>query len=301
MTKTTKIQLCPVQQAALESLLGGLKIGSIFRVWGGVGRGKSTVLKEVHKQAGGALLGMKDFVGASSDKHPLALEETLYNLVLDALKAHPVVIVDDFHLLDLYHAGCHFYPRSGYLNSVIMALCNYALEADRKLIFSTTSHLAEAAEQRSYSFGIDKFKAEDYAALVNGWLDGTTAKLDFAKIFRFAPKLNAHQLKAACKWLAAHPSLNTEVFVDYLRSQRLASNVDLEEVQAVDLRDLKGVDDVLRNLEINIVLPLENDALANEFKLRSKRGVMLYGSAGHGQDDGGPCAGAPVEREVLSD
>jgi transitional endoplasmic reticulum ATPase len=283
MTKTTKIQLCPVQQAALESLLGGLKIGSIFRVWGGVGRGKSTVLKEVHKQAGGALLGMKDFVDASSDKHPLALEETLYNLVLDALKAHPVVIVDDFHLLDLYHAGCHFYPRSGYLNSVIMALCNYALEANRKLIFSTTSHLAEAAEQRSYSFGIDKFKAEDYAALVNGWLDGTTAKLDFEKIFRFAPKLNAHQLKAACKWLAGHPSLNTEVFVDYLRSQRLASNVDLEEVRAVDLRDLKGVDDVLRSLEINIVLPLENDALANEFKLRSKRGVMLYGPPGTGK------------------
>jgi ATP-dependent 26S proteasome regulatory subunit len=51
----------------------------------------------------------------------------------------------------------------------------------------------------------------------------------------------------------------------------------------VDLRDLKGVDDVLRSLEINIVLPLENDALANEFKLRSKRGVMLYGPPGTGK------------------
>jgi hypothetical protein len=39
------------------------------------------------------------------------------------------------------------------------ALCTYALESDRKLIFSTTSHLAEAAAQRSYSFGIDRFKA----------------------------------------------------------------------------------------------------------------------------------------------
>jgi ATP-dependent 26S proteasome regulatory subunit len=283
MSNNSKIQLCPAQQNALESLLCGLQIGSIFRVWGGVGRGKSTVLKEVHQQTGGAFLGMKDFVDASSQKHPLALEETLYNMVLDALKAHPVVIVDDFHLLDLYHAGCHFYPRSGYLNSVIMGLCNYALETDRKLIFSTTQHLAEAAAQRSYSFGIDKFKVEDYAALANGWLGKKSAKLDFEKIFRFAPKLNAHQLKAACKWLAEHSALNTEVFIDYLRSQRLASNVDLEEVQAVDLRDLKGVDDVLRNLEINIVLPLENDELANEFKLRSKRGVMLYGPPGTGK------------------
>ncbi len=55
------------------------------------------------------------------------------------------------------------------------------------------------------------------------------------------------------------------MFIDYLRSQKPASNVDLEEVPAVDLRDLKGVDDVLRSLEINIVLPLENDALANQF------------------------------------
>ena len=281
-TKST-VQLCPAQQTVLDSLLKGLPIGSIFRVWGGVGRGKTTVLKEAHKQTGGAFLGMQDFAAVSSLKHPMALEETLYNLVLDALKAHPVVILDDLHLLDLFSAGCHFYPRSGYLNSMLMGLCTYALEADRKLIFSTTSHLAEAAAQRSYSFGIDKFKVEDYRALTQGWLGKKSACLDFEKIFRFAPKLNAHQLKAACNWLAEHLSLDTEVFIDYLRSQRLASNVDLEEVQAVDLRDLKGVDEVLRHLEINIVLPLENDALANQFKLRPKRGVLLYGPPGTGK------------------
>ena len=283
MPNNSTIQLCPAQQRVLDSLLRGLQIGSIFRVWGGVGRGKTAVLKEVHRQTGGAFLGMKDFAAASSLRHPMALEETLYNLLLDALKTQSVVILDDLHLLDLFSAGCHFYPRSGYLNAVMMGLCSYALEADRKLIFSTTGNLIEAAAQRSYSFGIEKFKVEDYAALAGGWLGNKSAHLDFEKIFRFAPKLNAHQLKAACQWLADHPSLNTEVFIDYLRSQRLASNVDLEEVQAVDLRDLKGVDDVLRSLEINIVLPLENDALANQFKLRSKRGVMLYGPPGTGK------------------
>jgi ATP-dependent 26S proteasome regulatory subunit len=281
MPNKSTIQLCPAQRSVLEALLKGLQIGSIFRVWGGVGRGKTTVLKEAHKQIGGAFLGMKEFVDASSLAHPMALEETLYNLVLAALKSRPVVILDDLHLLDLFSAGCHFYPRSGYLNSVIMGLCTYALETDRKLIFSTTGHLPEAATQRSYSFGIDRFKVEDYVALAENWLK--SPQLDFEKIFRFAPKLNAHQLKAACRWLADHPALTTDVFIDYLRSQRLASNVDLEEVQAVDLNDLKGVDDVLRSLEINIVLPLENDALANQFKLRSKRGVMLYGPPGTGK------------------
>ena len=283
MAIKSTIELCPAQQNGLESLLKGLQIGSIFRFSGGVGRGKTTVLKHLHKQTGGAFLGMRDFAAAASLKHPMALEETLYNLVLDALENHPVVILDDLHLLDLSAGGCAFYPRSGYLNSVIMGLCTYTLESNRKLIFSTTGHLVEAAEQRSYSFGIDRFKVEDYAALVHIWLGKKADQVDFAKIFRFAPKLNAHQLKAACKWLAGHPSLNTDVFVDYLRSQRLASNVNLEEVQAVDLKDLKGVDDVLRHLEINIVLPLENDALAHEFKLRSKRGVLLYGPPGTGK------------------
>ena len=132
MAKQTTTQLCPAQQSMQESLLRGLKIGSIFRVWGGVGRGKTTVLKEVHRQTGGAFLDMKDFVAASSLKHPLALEETLYNLILDALKSHPIVIVDDIHLLDLFSGGCHFYPRAGYLKAALMGLCTHALELDRK-------------------------------------------------------------------------------------------------------------------------------------------------------------------------
>jgi len=283
MQDKSKIQLCPAQQGSLDLLLKGLPIGSIFRLWGGVGRGKTTVLKELHHQTGGAFLRMTDFATAASLKHPMALEETLYNLVLDALKANPVVILDDLHLVDLFSGGCHFYPRAGYMNSVIMGLCTYALESGRKLIFGTTEHLAEAAAQRSFSFGIDRFKVEDYSALIKGWMGENSADLDLDKIYRFAPKLNAHQLKSACKWLAGYAPLKTDVFIDYLRSQRLASNVDLGEVQAVDLRDLKGVDDVLRHLETNIVLPLENDALAHQFKLRSKRGVLLYGPPGTGK------------------
>ena len=282
MSNQPGIQLCPAQKSAFDNLSAGLQVGSIVRLWGGVGRGKTTILKELHKQVGGVLLNMKDFVEASAKNHPLALEETLYQLLLHALKSHAAVIVDDVHLVDLSSAGCHFYPRSGYFNATMMGLCSYALETKKKLIFSTTGHLAEAAEQRSYSFGVERFKVEDYAALVESFC-GASKKLDFEKIFRFAPKLNAHQLKAACQWLVTFKELSTDTFIEYLRSQRLASNVDLGEVQAVDLTDLKGVDDLLRNLEINIVLPLENDALANQYKLRSKRGVLLYGPPGTGK------------------
>src|SRR5688500_14726901 len=124
------LELCPAQQRAFDHLTAGIEIGSIIRVWGGVGRGKTTVLRKFHKQVGGAFLSMKDFVEASAKAHPMALEETLYQLVFDALKSNSVVIIDDVHLIDLHSGGCHFYPRSGYFNSIMMGLCSYALEAE---------------------------------------------------------------------------------------------------------------------------------------------------------------------------
>src|SRR6266478_6904490 len=214
MAKQSNIQLCPAQKQAFDSALAGVQLGSILRVWGGTGRGKTTILRELHRQVGGAFLNMKEFVEASATKHPMALEETLYQLIMDALKANSLVIVDDVHLLDLFSAGCHFYPRSGYFNSIMMGLCTYALEAKKKLIFGTKSEFAEAAAQRSYSFGIERFKVEDYASLVEAFR-GEVKRLDFDKIFRFAPKLNAHQLKAACQWLANHKELTTELFIEY--------------------------------------------------------------------------------------
>src|SRR5436190_23987711 len=108
MANTPAIKLCPAQRAAFDSLSRGLGIGSSFHLWGGTGRGKTTILRELHEQGGGAFLNIQDFVEASIGKHPLALEETLYQLILDTLKAHPLVVVDDIHLLDLSAAGCHF-------------------------------------------------------------------------------------------------------------------------------------------------------------------------------------------------
>src|SRR5262245_48831247 len=149
MSSQSSVQLCPAQKRAFDNLSAGLKCGSILRLWGGAGRGKTTVLRELHKQLGGAFVSMKDFVDASSGKHPLALEETLYQLILGRLAANAVVIVDDVHLLDLFSSGCHFYPRSGYFNTIMMGLCTYALEAKKKLVFSSKAHVAEAADQRS--------------------------------------------------------------------------------------------------------------------------------------------------------
>src|SRR6185503_9136046 len=117
---TNKVSLSPAQQRAFDSISAGLKVGSILRLWGGLGRGKTTILRELHKQTGGAFISVKDFVDASVKNHPMALEETVHQVIFEAFKAHPVVMVDDIHLLDLFSGGCHFYPRTGYFNAVMM-------------------------------------------------------------------------------------------------------------------------------------------------------------------------------------
>ena len=96
--------------------------------------------------------------------------------------------------------------------------------------------------------------------------------------------MNAHQLKAACQRLAKEDTaVTTEQFIDYLRANQLFSNVDLGEVQPANLHDLKGVDDVIRSLEANIIVPLENGELAAELNLKPKRGVLLAGPPGTGK------------------
>src|SRR5439155_11393154 len=75
----------------------------------------------------------------------------------------------------------------------------------------------------------------------------------------------------------------TDRFIECLAGYDLASNVRIEEVQAVDWSDLKGMDDVIQALEAKIALPLENDALAAELNLKPKRGVLLAGPPGTGK------------------
>lgn len=278
------MSLSPAQTTAFETLTQGLRIAPVLALGGETGRGKSTVLAHLHREIGGGSLGISDLLEASAANHPLALEESFFSMVRLAMMHHRTVIVDDFQLLHDLSCCAHFYPRSRWLEAPALGLCHLAAQTGKTLIFSYGAGLPGAIFERAFKAAIPRFRTEDYDSLVRTWLGNLAETLDFGKIYRFAPKLNAHQLKAACDWLLRLGcEINTHAFIDYLRSQRLTSNVDLDEVQNVDLKDLAGVDDVLRSLEIHIALPLENDRLAGELNLKSKRGVLLYGPPGTGK------------------
>jgi transitional endoplasmic reticulum ATPase len=278
------IQLIPAQQAAYHVLRSALEAGSLSLLSSPAGRGRTTVLRKLHEETGGGFVTGKDFIETSAARHPLSLEETLYSAVTASLRENDVVYVDDIDLIHDATSSCHFYPRGKYIETALLELSDAALREDKKLIVSTDGAIGHAFAARAFSASIPRYSVGDYAALLANLVgDEQAAAIDAQKIYRFAPKLNAHQLRAAADWLRASDSLSTDGIIQYLRSQRLASNVDLTEVQEVDLHDLHGVDDVVRSLEIHVALPLNNDSLTAEFGLRPKRGVLLYGPPGSGK------------------
>ncbi|MDB5333240.1 MAG: ATPase, central domain protein [Phycisphaerales bacterium] len=277
------VALCPAQLTAVDSLHGMLGKGNCFVLWSTDGLGRTTVLREIHRRVGGALLTMREFIDNASIRHPLALEETLYRIIWDALTANDVVIIDDMHLLQGVWAGCHAYPRMNYFAVALMPLVSFGAAAGKKLIFGAQSHAPSPVDERAVYIPIEEYTIADYAFLCEAFLGAqATASLDYKLIYRFAPKLTAHQIEATCAWLR-DGTVSTERFIEYLRTRRMASNIDLDEVQAVDIRDLKGIDDLIEALEANIIVPLENEQLSEELNIRPKRGVLLVGPPGTGK------------------
>lgn len=273
--------LLPSQELACAGLSRVVAERQMGILSGAAGSGKSFLLNRLCQAHQGVLLRSGELVEALKGRHPLAIEELFHQLVADALTHGRPVFVDDVdHLVSLTCSGCGPYPRRELLPIMVEDLLRRRENANQALIFcGGTSLLGDQA----FTLSIDDFTAADYQQLCGDVLGATATALDFEKIFRFAPGLNAHQLHSACLWLRGARGLDTDSFIEYLKSQFLHSNVALAEVQPVRLADLQGVADVVRALEDHIILPLENDALAKQLDLHPKRGVLLSGPPGTGK------------------
>jgi transitional endoplasmic reticulum ATPase len=284
VTPTAPANLSPSQAEAYRGLTAAISTGPIAAMWGGSGVGKTRVLRALHGNTGGAFLNARDMMDSIRRGDPRAIEESFELRVLEALASESIAYVDDLHLLTTVTLPCGYnaYPRNGLMHVALKAVCDHVEQSGKRLVLGSEGSPPGSLGDLAYTFGIDEFEPEDYAFICREYLEESAARLDFGKVHRFAPKLNAYQLRNACIWLrSAKP--DTETFIEYLRSQQMASNVDLGEVQEVDLHDLQGIDDLIRALEANIILPLENDALAQELDIRPKRGVLLAGPPGTGK------------------
>ena len=279
----TAIDLTPAQKRAAKGLIFGLATGDVFVLRGQPGSGKTTVLEYVHASVGGVLLGVRQFMDALIARGPAAIEEAFLDMLDQALQKHDVILVDDLHLITNVVESCD-YNRTYLLDATITAVLGEAAAQRKKLVFATAENAPWPIRRRAYTWEIREFGGEDYRCLCRPYLRAEAAeRLDYGKIHRFAPALNGYQLKNACVWIGRKPAVTTDRLIEYLRRQNMTSNVELEEVARVDWRDLKGLDDLIAALEAKIALPFENDALATQFDLKPKRGVLLAGPPGTGK------------------
>src|SRR5687768_268417 len=278
-------ELCPSQRIAFDAAMAALETATAAVVHCGDGLGRTTVLRAIHQSLGGVFLGARELLEASRDSHPLAPDETLHALISRALATADVVIFDDLQLLASATTFHQFYPRGAFLLDAVVALASAADEAGKTIVFGSDGRTATTLLARMDRAAISDFTVEDFRHVCVAWLGANRAdSLDVAKIHRFAPKLNARQLRRTCESLAHRDAdLTTEAFLEHVATHHLASNVRMGEVQDVDLSDLRGMEDVLEALEASVVFPLENAELAAEFRLRPKRGVLLAGPPGTGK------------------
>ena len=277
--------LSPVQRKAFDSLNADVSTAGLVELRCLPGLGRTTVLRALHEERGGAFLDARAVIEAMEHANPLALEETLYRRLVHALSEHSFVILDDVHLLTRVVIGCHAYPRAHYLGVMLAALAEHCAATRTHLVLGGDPFFfSEEVSDKSRITTMEHFVAADYAHIGRAVLgEARAASIDFAKVFRFARRLVARQLVETFRALGDNGSTDTDRVIDHLRSRQLASNVDLGEVQQVELQDLKGIDDVISALEAHIIIPLEQVELASELDLKPKRGVLLAGPPGTGK------------------
>jgi transitional endoplasmic reticulum ATPase len=275
--------LCPAQQRALEQLKHVMPMYSVLGLSGRSGAGKTTVLDELHRSTGGERLSMRELLHAQRSRHPLALEETFEQIVEAALQKADAVFVDDLSLLlQVGQAGCG-YPRPNFMAAALESLSALAEAGNKKFIFAG-DYAPHNLQKKGFVTTIAPFEQADYEFFCRTYLGPDLAqRLDYRKLYRFARNLGGYDLKTVGILLRGEKNLDTDRYIDVLRSFGLTSNVNLGEVQQVTLADLKGIDDIIESLEANVVLPLEQMELAEELRLKPKRGVLLAGPPGTGK------------------
>ena len=272
----TAVHLTPAQDRAAKEILHSLRHGNVlFRADTAMGR--TTVLKHVHAETGGAFVSARHFIDALMVRRPDAIEQAFVEMLEDVLAAHQTVIVDDLHLVTSITTDFEYHRRM-LLDAALEAVLGSA--RGRGVVFGTDdSRVPQPVWNRAAVVKLAEFRSKDYRALAGA----NFAHIDFTQVHRSAPTLNAYQLVRACTRLAENRGLSTADFIADLNRHHLTSNVELAEVQPVDWKDLKGMDDVIAALESRVALPFENPAMAVELQLKAKRGVLLAGPPGTGK------------------
>src|SRR6266404_7806255 len=193
---TPAISLSPSQRKAAEGVLLGLERGDCVVLRDLASDGKTTVLGYIHEKLGGVRIGVREFLAKLAAYEPYAIEEAFLDLIDAEIARHDLVIVDDLHLIKNVVESCD-YTRKNLFDAVMTAALASASTARKKMLFAT-GEIPDPLLRRAHSWFIEDFTGADFETICSAYLDPAVCRrLDFAELHRYAPSLNAHQLRRA--------------------------------------------------------------------------------------------------------
>ncbi len=277
------VALSPGQREGYLQLKSYLPLSPITGLISHDGCGRTTILKMLAHELSAKMLRLADLVEKMEGFHPLQLEEAFAGVLLDAIKANDVVIIDDFHEVQLVFDHCYQPARPKVFGLALDGVVHFMEQHDKRLILGLRDYVTQPFHKQCLLANVPLFTPEDFSFLFQVMGGGKFSHIDFEQIHRSTPRLTARQMVKACQFANPAALQDTERFLDFLVAFALASNVDRDEVEEVSLESLHGVEEVIRQLEIDVITPFERQDLVKKLGIRPKRGVLLYGPPGTGK------------------
>lgn len=250
------------------------------------GLGRSTILRKIAQQYHAAFIRLADvFESIARVEDPLKTEEGFLQLIRDAWNENDMLVIDDFdQIYTSLSPSCNDTARPQLLPIATDVLLKFLEDPARKLIigFYHDWGLPLSITCRYRSVTLEEWTPEDFRHILLHYGGHQLESVDFIQVYRFARKLNAYQLKQVCNYLTDAP-YSTESLLHLLETKTLISNVNTGEVLALKLSDIHGADDVIRQLEIDLITPMERPDLVHQLGIAPKRGILLYGPPGTGK------------------
>lgn len=279
-------KLSPTQSEAFAKLRDTVLAVPVTVLIGGVGTGKSTLIRKLAEQFGGTIISCRDILEASETANHPSYEEPFHKLVDAVLDKAAIVYVEELDLFCSTNSFGNAYPRPGYLQTTMQALLETTRARGKRLVFTATdrNRLLPQLNGRTVFVSLGNLAPNDFQFFLEGALGvERAARLDANRIFRFAPKLSVYQLNEVGALLGESKILDDQTVLNLLDTQMMSSNVSLGEVSKIDFSNLKGFEEIAEKLQTFVVNPMLFDSRFADLGLSPKKGVLLYGPPGTGK------------------
>jgi Holliday junction resolvasome RuvABC ATP-dependent DNA helicase subunit len=140
----TQILLSPVQEKAVLALLEGIVDRRVLVLYGSPGSGKTTVLRKVHEQCGGAFIAVSGCRGSVEGAFLRAIEV--------AIHTYEVILVDDLHLVT---GAARRGMRRYLLDAALTGLLGEAGVLNRTMVFALKGGAPWSIGRRAWTWAID--------------------------------------------------------------------------------------------------------------------------------------------------